>query len=402
MSSFSWLDFAESDRRAAMDVIDLFRERDTVDELGIGSVRDTFSDMLFPGTSAIQTRARYFLIIPWIYLRLERKKIESAEIAAEARSAETNLIAVLEESGDTDGIIGVRAKKSLKRLPSMVYWHGLGRLGIRQYPGTRDQYHRSLDAFYTRLSGTIRSDDNELLQYGKTRNWDKLLPPQPQGFPRDCSFVLTTEEAEYLCDRIRCAEPQSFFAFLLDCPIDGTAVDFPWEHADVERLPESLATQLLHARNFSEALHGAPLLYNLMVSQLAKRAEWVEAHGENLALWADRIKAGRRRLADWDLDAFWRFVYAANPRVPLLTKQFINAWINLVRESTGSLTRNEAARELIASREKHLKRALARIANPRALELYQGDAGTRQIDYRWKATVRRMLADIREGLGDAS
>ena len=45
---------------------------DTRDELGIGSVRDAFADMLFPGTSTIMTRARYFLLVPWTYQRLER------------------------------------------------------------------------------------------------------------------------------------------------------------------------------------------------------------------------------------------------------------------------------------------------------------------------------------------
>jgi hypothetical protein len=29
--------------------------------LGIASIRDRFSDILFPGTSTIQTRAKYFL-----------------------------------------------------------------------------------------------------------------------------------------------------------------------------------------------------------------------------------------------------------------------------------------------------------------------------------------------------
>ena len=35
-SVFSWLDYSEHDRRKAFEVIDLFRERDTRDELGVG------------------------------------------------------------------------------------------------------------------------------------------------------------------------------------------------------------------------------------------------------------------------------------------------------------------------------------------------------------------------------
>ncbi len=40
-----------------MEVIDLFGEDDTRDELGLGTIRDGFADLLFPGTSTIQTRA---------------------------------------------------------------------------------------------------------------------------------------------------------------------------------------------------------------------------------------------------------------------------------------------------------------------------------------------------------
>src|SRR5215208_3574696 len=77
-SSFSWLDYSEHERRKMLEVIHLFQEKDTRDELGIGTVRDAFADMLFPGTSTIQTRARYFLFVPWIYRGLERRKIGSA------------------------------------------------------------------------------------------------------------------------------------------------------------------------------------------------------------------------------------------------------------------------------------------------------------------------------------
>jgi uncharacterized protein DUF6361 len=45
MSAFVWLDYSERDRRKMLDVVDLFREHDTRDELGVGSVRDAFADI---------------------------------------------------------------------------------------------------------------------------------------------------------------------------------------------------------------------------------------------------------------------------------------------------------------------------------------------------------------------
>lgn len=55
MARFVWLDYSERERRKMLEVVDLFREHDTRDELGVGSVRDAFADMLFPGTSTIVT-----------------------------------------------------------------------------------------------------------------------------------------------------------------------------------------------------------------------------------------------------------------------------------------------------------------------------------------------------------
>jgi hypothetical protein len=84
MSAFVWLDYSERERRKMLDFIDVFREHSTRDELSVGSVRDAFADMLFPGTSTILTRARYFLLVPWAYQRLEKSRVRSAEIAARA------------------------------------------------------------------------------------------------------------------------------------------------------------------------------------------------------------------------------------------------------------------------------------------------------------------------------
>ncbi len=67
-STFAWLVASEHDRRRALDVIHLFRLRDTRDQLGIAGIRDAWADLLAPGTSTIQTRPRYFFFVPWIYL----------------------------------------------------------------------------------------------------------------------------------------------------------------------------------------------------------------------------------------------------------------------------------------------------------------------------------------------
>ena len=87
-STFGWIDFAEQDRRKMADMIRLFRERDTRDELGLGSVRDALANLLFPGTSTVQTRAKYMLFVPWIYLKHEKQQTSSQDIGRKARNDE--------------------------------------------------------------------------------------------------------------------------------------------------------------------------------------------------------------------------------------------------------------------------------------------------------------------------
>jgi hypothetical protein len=147
-----WLDYSERERRKMLDVVDLFRGHDTRDELGIGSVRDAFADKLFPGTSTIMTRARYFLLVPWTYQKLAKQRVTSADIAARARCAELSLVQPIEDSGDNDGNIGKLAKTTLKRLLSSVCWQGLAVWGIRSFGGAQVQYHRSLDRYYAQLA----------------------------------------------------------------------------------------------------------------------------------------------------------------------------------------------------------------------------------------------------------
>src|SRR3954465_12277391 len=98
-STFSWLDHSEEARRRALDAIDLFRQPDTRDELGLSSVRDAFAGVFSPGTSTIQTRIRYFLLVPWLYQRVERAW-SSQPAGRRARGAELSLIESLMGGGD--------------------------------------------------------------------------------------------------------------------------------------------------------------------------------------------------------------------------------------------------------------------------------------------------------------
>src|SRR6185369_8689539 len=106
-STFAWLDYSSRERRAMLEVVDLFREKGTVDELGLGVVRDAFADKLFPGTSTLHSRARYWLFVPWLLLRLEGERTPSNKADERARYLQAKLVNALEEGHEAEGVIGI-------------------------------------------------------------------------------------------------------------------------------------------------------------------------------------------------------------------------------------------------------------------------------------------------------
>ena len=74
-SSFTWLDQSDAARRRFLDAIEQFKDSTTRDELGLGTIRDAFADHFFPGTSVLQTRARWHDLRPQLAGRREHSCI---------------------------------------------------------------------------------------------------------------------------------------------------------------------------------------------------------------------------------------------------------------------------------------------------------------------------------------
>lgn len=400
-SIFAWLDHSEEQRRQILDVLDLFREKGTIDELGLGTIRDAFADMLFPGTSAPQTRARYFLFIPWIYLRLERQRIPSAEIARRARRQELDLIERLLASGESDGVIGRLARATLQRLPSNIYWSGLRRLGICLFGGSQDTYHQSLERFYRTSRNAVRDDDGESVARPGA-NWHASLPEPPEEFPQDPKLALTKDEAVYLRERIVHRAPGTLFEHLVTKTRahEGESVEFPWLHPRFAEFSEPVQDQLQHARNFSEIMYGAVLLYNLYLAELTKNPARQEEYRSELKQWSDEIDRRTNDFDTWNKTAFWNIVTGEGARISIPTRAFVERWwdlVLLVKRTPATIADEKIARNLIAVRERQLKGPQARVDNPRARELWGGASGTDRLAYRWP-NAQRISRDIFVGV----
>ena len=104
-STLSWLDSSEHERRSVVELVSALNEPGTLDELGIGTIRDTIADTLFPGTSTIQTRARYFLFIPWILQMVEDGSPRGAEDRARRLQMQLRDALVMAHGPNETGVI---------------------------------------------------------------------------------------------------------------------------------------------------------------------------------------------------------------------------------------------------------------------------------------------------------
>ncbi len=393
-ATLAWLDYDAAERERMNRILALFKESDTVDQLGLGAIRDSFSDQLFPGTSTLQNRLRYFLFVPWMYTQLEAKEVPSSRIERRAREFELGWIDVLMATDDTDGVHGKVAGANLKILPSAIYWSGLGSWGIRRFPGTQSEYHRALDAIYRRRKISRRKEDDDAEPDPLVETWHPRLPPPPKGFPDRMDLRLTPGEAEFILDRIVAAHPDSLLAFLArECR--HTDAWFPWRHPDAQRFSPAHRELLHHARLLSESMHGAALLYNLMLAELAERDDLIEEHGEWFDEWSSELDVGG--LAAWDLRRLWELTLGHGHTITFGARSFVESWVELVRTNPARLKRDPAARQLVRNRELALKGARSYFMNRTLLNQWRGYLGLRRLEYRW-SQVRVLLRDLYRGL----
>ncbi len=399
-SFFGWLDYDERDAQRMREVFAAFDDKNTIDSLGLGVIRDSISDQLFPGISTIQTRARYFLFVPWVCRILEAEQVPTGRFTARLRELEVALIESLRQAeGPNRGVIGYLARKRLSRLPSSVYWNGLGTFGIRRLDLSTAEY-RSFVARYGQIQASTQVDDDGEPIAGQPRMWDPALPPAPDGFPEQpISLRLTEDEAEYLAGRFMTARPESMIAELARDPTIERSAPMPWG-VPLSGAPPRLADVLRHARNFSELMEGAQALYNLLLARRATqelgqgRQELIEGLTGELEGWVETISNRHDELETWVASEELWFVIERVAKVPAPTRRFVLAWAEAALDRPEAIADDAAAALLVAERERRLKGKLARLSEPRALENWNGDPfSVGQMTFRW-ANARQILDDL--------
>lgn len=411
-SSLTWIDH---DARAAERVnesLASFHQKESRDELGLGVIRDSLADRLFPGTSTLHTRLKYVLLIPWMYQRLEKnfahKLVKKNQDIAKLTRAliddadiqERDVAKALKQTcGDGTsgerGIIGSNNPATLKNLPSSMYWSCLRDWGIYTGSGSRGSYHRNILEILLKRQKSVDADENNDLM-----TWHPSLPEAPDGEP---TLLLSRDEATFVQERIALKCKGSLLAHLAQHSEIDIGAKYPWQLVMTEHeTSRELLDLLHHAKRFSIAMHGAALMYNHELARVLDnhelvrgldKKELIERYAEQWRQWLDEQET--IRVQGWDLAAFWKQIEVIKPGHPV--RFFVEHWVKSMPKFDQSTLDDQEVIGFIINREKAVKKHAARFANEHARKQWQGASGVGRMTYRWP-NVKQLLLDLRAGL----
>lgn len=392
-----WIDFSKSERSKVLNVLDLLSEAGTLDELGIAPIRDGYANLFFPGTSTIQTKAKYFFCVPYALKDLERSGETNPNRMFKALSAveESCGKKLFHDNPKSDGIIGRRALVTgswVKRAPSDIYWAGIRRLGI--FVGgnlSLSEYIRFVSASNNQ-KGTLKnlgnrndnSEENERddIDAGQDR-YKKMwnLPTYTSDWMDKLTIELTVEEADFLKKQIVDNCKGTMFAHIMKEHMDNIVNVESFEELNntfISMFPEEIQTDYYHAVSFSEFVYALRVVYNIIVSN----GENEEANAE----WR-KLEPVLNDITEIDIDAIYHRLGIVNP---LLHHFLLDCQKHMKASDIDSL------KDTIIKREVHLKGASrAKTKHPGEFDSTSWFGGKR-LDYRF-GDAKTIINDIFEG-----
>lgn len=400
-----FVSFNQEALNRANKVMKLLQGQGAIDELGLGRIRDAFSNTMFPGLSVLQTHAKYFMLMPSLYAHLERKYIsDTCEARKIVRDNEIKLTErLMKGSSKGTGIIGgdmlQRKEGYVKYDPTYVYQSGMETYGLIPRGGniyaTIVERSHILQNQPKKQAGNVDSgDDSDDLTgnhqayktCGENYNFDSRVPDHD---PLD--ITLTHREAEFLKNQIIAHTQGSLLAYLLDNGLyEIASKPFFDELGEIlENIPGKLYQTYRLALRYSRFALLLRLRY-AMLYDLAVGA--TEAAEKKLSEFKDTLAEHQD---DFTSNAINEIVMFVSTKVAEHTcKEFILNAATLIETQDF-----EGLDQLIAMREITIKgKKRSKLAN--AKEMIQGKPfeSPAMMSFRWNTIVRTVLKEIKEGL----
>jgi hypothetical protein len=376
-----FVDFSKTERDKVLATLRLLGTQTAIDEIGIGVIRDAFSDILFPGISTNQTRAKYLVLIPYIFAEAENQRYErSHDVLRWINDFEDNMVSVLiaNSEGET-GIIGSELAKRGERVkihPTSIYWSALITFGIFRNENMRIGdackivFEKTRRPKQTPLTGN-ESYDDPAANLGSFVLFTPILPDY--DWKHEASINLTRKEAEFLAERIT-ASPMSgnsLLAYLIKHRINFNSFD----EIALHKLVPDLKRDYLLAKSFSDFIFGAQLQYNVLYSGGSD-----DDMRQHFNKWKQDFKPDA-----FDINAVFSRIKCDDG-----TKNFCYDFLDVIKRND-----MQALNELIVARERAIKGDRAKIGKPD--EYSYSPAHYSKLAYRFP-TAKVIIDDILKGL----
>lgn len=388
-----WIDFSKEERNKVIEVMSLLNTPGAVDELGIGIIRDAFANTFFPGTSTVQTRAKYFLIVPYLLKEAVdgRYKDDVNQILRKIDEEEKHCAEIMVK-GDIDGVIGVDSLPGwVVRPPSNIYWNGIKQFGIFRRPELSIKEYVA-QSIIIRKTKDVKSlgnrvddadegekDDKDAGDLASLQFW-KLQEVYDSKWRNNLTIGLLPKEATFLRSQILMEMKGSLLELIMRENIPVGEIGSFKELTEIvkNKAPNELNELMALANQFNELVMLARIRYNVILSdgnnELAKKR------------WAEK-KDDIDTLANVNLSEVFSRLNIKNADLKTFLKALKSAFLaNDIGE----------ADKLIEEREARIKGgARAKLKNR---EHYDNNAwiGGYDLDYRY-ASAKRIIIDIYTG-----
>ena len=394
-ADFGWIDFSNEQRDKVFSVIELLNTGGTVDELGIGSVRDNIADWLFPGVSTIQTRPKYFIILTDIflgYLQRYQKGEKLPLLSTYLKSEEHRIMHLLAKNHsykDGDGVIGVTVAQTngeLARKASSVYWNGLRTHKLIDTELSSTEYLIQNDLSIFNPDGDVM-DDKHLIE-----EQFAIRAPLFSAIKEDIRMELSEEEANYLRDQFKdvtssLKQEHNLLSQLFTkerAEVIANANNFQ-EMANLLIADESLHFETIQmlkiALLFDFIMHGAHIRYNI---QLHKKSGELNFDDK----WNDWLKELEVKREDVQALNFEYIFSEVSPRTAPQTQQFMRLWKHEVLKEELDI---KLLDELVYRQEIKKKRGKAKLASVNGE--FTSWVGIQSLQYRFN-NVKNIIKDI--------
>ncbi len=379
-----WVDYSREERNKILYILRNIRNQTALDELGIGTIRDAFSNLMFPGISTLHTRAKYFVLIPYLFQKAKTdSRVESGKVRKWIEDRENDLVVTLVKNSvaGTSGIIGARKLNeggSVKYKPSGTYWNGLRVLGIVTNNDISLDDTCQLITLKRKRSHdlSLKLETSEDAADDKDSRYDGLevfIPLTPDyDFMNDASIDLTKEEANFLYQQI--VNSPKTKDTLLSNILSKKQLPNNFENINPNDLPEEMGRLVHLAQDFANFIYGAHLLFNVIYS---------EGKDSNIVSLFDQWLQNYQSI---DLEAVIRITHCSRQ-----TSEFLRRFDENIK--TNNL---EEAKRLIIRREKLIKGDRAKLSNS-SDNRYKNPIHNYKLSYRYP-TVLTIVTDILKGL----